>query len=61
MATLAHGADYKLTLIPGYDSVVNDDHIVRILEETVFEIMGKEAIAFVKPNMGAETFLLTYK
>lgn len=54
--TSAHGADYDLKIIPGYRQVINDDRVVRVLEETVREVLGDEAIEFVRPSMGAEDF-----
>jgi amidohydrolase len=54
--TSAHGADYDLKVIPGYRQVINDECVVRVLEETVREVMGDTAIEFVHPSMGAEDF-----
>ncbi len=54
--TSAHGADYDLKIIQGYRQVINDQCVVRVLEETVREVMGDEAIEFVRPSMGAEDF-----
>ena len=54
--TSAHGADYDLKIILGYRPVINDERVVRVLEETVREVMGDEAIEFVRPSMGAEDF-----
>lgn len=54
--TSAHGADYDLKFIQGYRQVINDECVVRVLEDTVREVMGDEAIEFVRPSMGAEDF-----
>jgi len=54
--TSAHGADYDLKVILGYRPVINDERVVRVLEETVREVMGDAAIEFVRPSMGAEDF-----
>lgn len=54
--TSAHGADYDLKVTKGYRQVLNDECVVRVLEETVREVMGNEAIEFVRPSMGAEDF-----
>jgi len=54
--TSAHGADYDLKVILGYRPVINDERVVRVLEESVCEVMGDEAIEFVRPSMGAEDF-----
>lgn len=54
--TSAHGADYDLRIMLGYRQVINDEHVVRVLEETVREVLGDEAVEFVRPTMGAEDF-----
>ncbi|MHB1653148.1 MAG: M20 metallopeptidase family protein [Desulfitobacteriaceae bacterium] len=54
--TSAHGADYEFKLILGYRQVINDEHVVRVLEETVREVLGDEAVEFVRPTMGGEDF-----
>ncbi len=54
--TSAHGADYELKFVQGYRPVINDERVVRVLEETVCEVMGDGAIEFVPPSMGAEDF-----
>lgn len=54
--TSAHGADYDLKIILGYRQVINDERVVRVLEEAVREVMGDAAIEFVRPSMGAEDF-----
>ncbi|KUO76023.1 MAG: N-acyl-L-amino acid amidohydrolase [Desulfosporosinus sp. BRH_c37] len=54
--TSAHGADYDLKIVQGYRQVINDERVVRVLEETVREVMGDAAIEFVHPSMGAEDF-----
>ena len=54
--TSAHGADYELKVMLGYRPVINDDHVVKVLEETVREVLGDEAVEFIRPTMGAEDF-----
>jgi len=54
--TSAHGADYDLKVIQGYRQVINDQSVVQVLEETVREVLGDEALEFVRPSMGAEDF-----
>jgi amidohydrolase len=54
--TSAHGADYELKLLLGYRPVINDDNVVRVLEETVREVLGEEAVEFIRPTMSAEDF-----
>ncbi|MDP4154450.1 MAG: M20 family metallopeptidase [Bacillota bacterium] len=54
--TDAHEAEYDFTYEFGYRPVVNDEEIAEILEETVVEIYGKEALDLTRPNMSGEDF-----
>jgi amidohydrolase len=54
--TEAHGANYDFEFEYGYDPVINDDDITRIMEETVKEVFGEEAIEHINPTMGGEDF-----
>ena len=54
--TAAHGASYTLDYHYGYDSVNNDAAITTIIEETVEELWGKEAVIKMAPLMGGEDF-----
>lgn len=54
--TAAHGASYTLKYNYGYDSVNNDAAITKIIEETVEELWGKEAVIKMAPLMGGEDF-----
>lgn len=54
--TEAHGATYQFEYLEGPAPVVNDDEVTQIIEETVRELYGEEALVKVKPNMGAEDF-----
>ena len=54
--TAAHGASYTLDYHYGYDSVNNDAVITKIVEETVEELWGKEAVIKMAPLMGGEDF-----
>lgn len=54
--TEAHGATYQFEYKEGAAPVVNDKDVTRIIEETVCELWGDEALVLVKPNMGAEDF-----
>lgn len=54
--TEAHGATYQFEYMEGAAPVVNDKEVTRIIEETVCELWGDEALVLVKPNMGAEDF-----
>ncbi|TQR13758.1 M20 family metallopeptidase [Psychrobacillus soli] len=54
--TEAHGATYHFEYMEGPAPVVNDYEVTQIIEETVREQWGEEALVLVKPNMGAEDF-----
>jgi amidohydrolase len=54
--TEAHGAGYDLEYKFGYRTVINDDEVTAVIEETVREDFGEEALEVVPPNMGGEDF-----
>lgn len=54
--TEAHGASYEFKYDCGYRPVVNDEAVTRVIEETVLEIFGEEALDMMRPNMGGEDF-----
>ncbi|WP_342539040.1 M20 family metallopeptidase [Sporosarcina sp. FSL K6-1540] len=54
--TEAHGASYFLTYNDGVDPVINDEKVSRVIEETVRELWGTQALTQMKPNMGGEDF-----
>lgn len=54
--TEAHGATYEFEFEYGYRPVINNDEVTRVIEETVREVFGKEAVDHMKPNMGGEDF-----
>jgi amidohydrolase len=54
--TEAHGATYEFEYEYGYRPVVNNEKVTRVIEETVREVFGEEAIDHLKPNMGGEDF-----
>lgn len=54
--TEAHGASYEFEYTYGYRPVVNDEKVTRVIEETVREVFGDEALVMVKPTMGGEDF-----
>jgi amidohydrolase len=54
--TEAHEAEYEFSYEFGYRPVVNDEEVTRILEETVLEVFGEEAIERIMPTMGGEDF-----
>ncbi|GGE18434.1 N-acyl-L-amino acid amidohydrolase [Marinithermofilum abyssi] len=54
--TEAHGASYEFTYQNGYRPVFNDEEVTRVIEETVREVFGDDALDRTKPNMGGEDF-----
>ncbi|MDN4525841.1 amidohydrolase [Fictibacillus sp. NE201] len=54
--TEAHGADYEFGYEFGYRPVINDEQVTAVMEETVQELYGEEAVDRMKPNMGGEDF-----
>lgn len=54
--TEAHGARYELEYKYGYRPVINDREITRLMEKSVQELFGEEAVAHLKPTMGGEDF-----
>lgn len=56
----AHGAAYTYTYRYGYDPVINDTFITKIVEESAVELFGKERIVKLAPSMGGR-FLGIFK
>lgn len=54
--TEAHGASYEFKYEYGYRPVINDEEITRVIEETVQEVLGEEALVRTPPTMGGEDF-----
>ncbi|HET7578324.1 MAG TPA: M20 family metallopeptidase [Bacillales bacterium] len=54
--TDAHEAEYEFYYEKGYRPVINDDQVTKVVEETVREVFGEEAIEPMGPNMGGEDF-----
>lgn len=54
--TEAHGATYNLEIERGYRPVVNDPVVTRLVERSVTELYGAEAVEILKPFMGSEDF-----
>jgi amidohydrolase len=54
--TEAHGASYEFIYQNGYRPVLNDKEVTRVIEETVREVFGGDALDRTKPNMGGEDF-----
>jgi len=52
----AMGADYELRIVEGYPPMQNEPGIVKLLEETAADLIGKEHIKEPEPEMGAEDF-----
>lgn len=54
--TEAHGAEYEFEYRFGYRPLINDDEVTRVIEETVRETFGDEALEIMRPTMGGEDF-----
>lgn len=54
--TEAHGADYDFEYIHGYRPVITDNEVTRVLEETIRETIGEDAISILGPTMTGEDF-----
>lgn len=54
--TAAHDADYEFAYSRGYRPVVNDDGLIREVEEAAREVVGGENVERMPPNMGGEDF-----
>jgi amidohydrolase len=52
----AHGAAYEFRVSPGYRPVVNEARTAEFLRAMVREAVGEEALADLRPTMGAEDF-----
>ncbi|MEI2397973.1 amidohydrolase [Paenibacillus phytohabitans] len=54
--TAAHGAEFEFDYVLGYEPVVNDEALTRILEEAAGELVGKNAVIHTPPGMSGEDF-----
>jgi amidohydrolase len=54
--TEAHEASYEFKYEFGYRPVINDNEVTTVIEETVREVFGEEALDMMRPNMGGEDF-----
>lgn len=54
--TEAHEAGYEFKYEFGYRPVINDNEVTAVIEETVREVFGEEALDMMRPNMGGEDF-----
>ncbi len=52
----ALGGDYTLKIKPGYAASYNDPEVCAMMETSVVDILGEDALAPVQPGMGAEDF-----
>ncbi|MEB7465705.1 UNVERIFIED_CONTAM: amidohydrolase [Mammaliicoccus sciuri] len=54
--TSAHGAEYELEYVEGYDPVINDESVTAKVEDVIKELYGESRIEYVEPSTGAEDF-----
>jgi amidohydrolase len=54
--TQAHGATYIFNYYLGYRAVINSEEPTKLIAETVKELMGEEALIYIRPSMGGEDF-----
>lgn len=54
--TSAHGATYELDYQWGYRPVINDEKATSVIQETVVDIFGEEALISERPMMISEDF-----
>lgn len=52
----AHGASYTFDYDNGYSMVVNEEDLTQLIEETVIDTWGPEALQRMEPMMGSEDF-----
>ncbi|WP_439020156.1 amidohydrolase [Bacillus thuringiensis] len=54
--TKAHGGEYTYTYRYGYDPVINDESITKVVEESAIYLFGNERVVKLEPSMGGEDF-----
>ncbi|ABS21420.1 M20 metallopeptidase family protein [Bacillus cytotoxicus] len=54
--TEAHGATYEYTYRYGYDPVINDVEVTKVVEESARVLLGSDSIIQLGPSMGGEDF-----
>lgn len=54
--TKAHGGAYTYTYRYGYDPVINDEYITKVVEESAIHLFGNERVVKLEPSMGGEDF-----
>ena len=56
--TSSLGGDFELKIVHGCPPGVNDDRVVRVVQETAIELLGQDALRVPDPEMGAEDFAI---
>ncbi|HDR7792289.1 TPA: amidohydrolase [Bacillus luti] len=54
--TKAHGGDYTYTYRYGYDPVINNGYITKVVEESALHLFGSDRVVKLEPSMGGEDF-----
>ena len=54
--TEAHGGAYTYSYRYGYDPVINDEYITKVVEESALYLFGNERVVKLEPSMGGEDF-----
>ncbi|PGZ95917.1 N-acyl-L-amino acid amidohydrolase [Bacillus pseudomycoides] len=54
--TAAHDATYSYAYRYGYNPVINDSYVTKVVEDSAIELFGKESIISLSPSMGGEDF-----
>ncbi|MEM5607303.1 amidohydrolase [Bacillus toyonensis] len=54
--TKAHGGDYTYTYRYGYDPVINNEYITKVVEESALYLFGNERVVKLEPSMGEKIF-----
>ncbi|MBA1333654.1 MAG: N-acetyl-L,L-diaminopimelate deacetylase [Firmicutes bacterium] len=50
------GGDCEFLVIPGYPSLVNDDHMVKVVETAARKVVGNNLLYIDSPRLGVEDF-----
>lgn len=59
--TKAHGGDYTYTYRYGYDPVINNEYITKVVEESALHLFGNERVVKLEPSMGRRFFSIFKK
>ncbi|HDX9577862.1 TPA: amidohydrolase [Bacillus pseudomycoides] len=54
--TTAHDATYTYTYRYGYNPVINDLYVTKIVEDSAITLFGKDSVILLSPSMGGEDF-----